>query len=136
MSKWVELSKTEELLKKRLYETALNNAGQRALVDDICEDIANNRVGQWLAEVPSIEDDVIAYCLRNNMVVVDRETFEWMKHDSEKVTRHAYIRRSRVFNGLDECSNCGCAYPHNREKGVYLNYCAKCGAKFDGEVWD
>lgn len=50
--------------------------------------------------------------------------------------KHAYLRKSRVFGGLDECSNCGCAYPHNREKGVYLNYCSKCGAKFEGEVWD
>lgn len=55
--------------------------------------------------------------------------------DAEPV-KHAYLRKSRVFGRLDECSNCGCTYPHNRGEGVYLNYCAKCGAKIDGEVWD
>lgn len=134
MSKLIELSKTEGLLKKRLYEMALNNTGEQMCVDDVCADIANNRLSRWLDEVPSIEDDVISYCLQRNMVIVTRETFECLKKESNKVTRHAYLRRSRVFGGLDECSNCGCAYPHNREKGVYLSYCAKCGAKFDGEV--
>jgi len=43
-----------EHLKKRLIETAINNVGVITRCDSIFEDIADNRIGQWLNELPGI----------------------------------------------------------------------------------
>ena len=46
---------TIEHLKKRLIETAINNAGVIARCDSIFEDTADNRIGTWINEVPSAQ---------------------------------------------------------------------------------
>lgn len=44
-----------EHLKKRLYETALNNVTEHPYY----EDMADNRVSVWLEEVPSAQPEII-----------------------------------------------------------------------------
>lgn len=45
--------------------------------------------------------------------------------------RYVYLRRSRNYLGVYECSECGVAYPqYVKNSGLILNYCSKCGSKF------
>lgn len=45
--------------------------------------------------------------------------------------RYTYLRRSRIYPGAYECSECGVSYPqYVKNNGLILNYCSKCGAKF------
>ena len=43
-----------EHLRKRLFETALNNLGYVTDASEIYEDVANKRIDVWMNEVPSL----------------------------------------------------------------------------------
>lgn len=44
-----------DLCKKRLYETALNNIGCELSADDVYSEMAENRISNWLNDVPSVQ---------------------------------------------------------------------------------
>lgn len=43
-----------EIIRKRLYESAMNNAGYKCEAPEIFKDIAENRLDVWLDEVPNV----------------------------------------------------------------------------------
>lgn len=57
MRKLIDSEAAIKHLKKRLIETAINNTGVTARCDSIFEDTADNRIGQWLNEVPSVQPE-------------------------------------------------------------------------------
>ena len=68
-----------EHLKKRLYETALNNITEHPYY----EEMADNRVDVWLNELQSVDDyDVVAeYCRKRRLVIITADLFEKIKRE-------------------------------------------------------
>ena len=48
-------------MKKRLFETAFNNAGIKQNVDETLVDVAENRLENWFNELPSVQPDLGKY---------------------------------------------------------------------------
>lgn len=76
MRERIDRNNTIEHLKKRLYETAFNNSGA-FLGDtdfndlaDVYADIAENRIANWINELPHIPMVDIKYCKEGNLDLV------------------------------------------------------------------
>ena len=55
MSDLISREAAREHMKKRLYETAINNVGYVTDASEIYEDVADERLDTWINEVPSEE---------------------------------------------------------------------------------
>lgn len=103
----ISKSKTLEHLKKRLYETAMNNVGctlEMANMDDISgvfADIAENRIDTWINELPPIQPKT--------------KVGKWIP-----------------TYGNVKCSVCG-NVKDGRSVGKATHYCDFCGAKMEVE---
>lgn len=103
----ISKSKTLEHLKKRLYETAMNNVGctlEMANMDDISgvfADIAENRIDTWINELPPIQP-------------------------------RAKVGKWIPKYGNVKCSVCG-SVKDSRNVGKATHYCDFCGAKMEVE---
>ena len=77
----------------RLYESALNNVGYECGASDVFVDIAKNRLGIWISEIPSIQP----------------KTGHWIDHQEDK---WIYAQCSECETVHDTrtnyCPNCGC----------------------------
>ena len=85
-------------IQKRLYQSAYYNVGIEAKVDEVFEDIAKNRLQQWVDEIPTAD-------VNGEWVIDDAST----EHCS--VCGHPFYT-SALFavGGNDEppyCPNCG-----------------------------
>lgn len=100
----ISKSKTLEHLKKRLYETAMNNVGctlEMANMDDISgvfADIAENRIDTWINELPPIQPKA--------------KVGHWIK------VVEVYLPYM--------CSECG------KSEFRKSNYCPNCGTEMQG----
>lgn len=93
-----------EHLKKRLYETALNNDTELPYY----EEMADNRVSVWLEEVPTIDP------VKHGKWIVKEKVYPDLPNDSD----YRY-----------ECSLCGWEDQHNEK--MIVPYCWHCGARMD-----
>ena len=62
MSRYVDANVTLNIIKKYLYETALNNFTTDRKVSDICENIAIHRIATWIDEVPTADVVEVVRC--------------------------------------------------------------------------
>lgn len=103
----IEADKTIELLKARLYETALNNSTVNCDASQLYKECADNRIEVWINEIPTVDAEPIKYGHWEDTTVL-------------------------FYRG---CSECGCyikwKYEPFLDIGGY-NYCPNCGAKMDG----
>lgn len=61
MDKLISQQAAIDKIKKRLYETALNNVGIKQSVDETLVGVAENRLENWFNELPPTQTDII-YC--------------------------------------------------------------------------
>ena len=105
----IDEDKAKEVLKKLLYETALNNTGDFSIM---CVNIAQERLDTWLGLVPTA--------------------------DAVPVRHGRWIYKGvRGRFPVCECSVCG--NTENADWAVLgdnVNYCPNCGAKMDVEEQD
>ena len=95
-------------IKKRLFETALNNVGIKQNVDETLVDVAENRLEIWFNELPSIHSE--------------RKTGRWIH-----LSRHKWIRTHKC----DQCGNILDFDGVNAGRGD-ANFCPNCGADMRG----
>lgn len=61
-------------IKKRLYETALNNIlGGNEIISAVCDEIAKNRIKTWIDEVPTADAVEVVRC----------GSCKWLKSDGK-----------------------------------------------------
>ncbi len=98
----IDAERAKELLKSRLYETALNNVGNVKDASEIYIEIADNRVSDWIDAVPTADgiEEKIGY------------------------------NKKEEYPSLFECSVCEwyCSDTYYGDTGEYL-YCPHCGTK-------
>lgn len=127
-----------EHLKKRLYETALNNIEHSYYY----EEMADNRASVWLEEVEPIDPKKVVedYCRARNLMVVAAEDFHRF---AEPIKHGGWIKMSDAYGVYWACSECGeelqriedfdpqfDLFPR-LESIDRTNYCPHCGAKMD-----
>lgn len=56
MSDLISRQKVSDIIKTRLYQTALNNTECITSYDKVCEDIAENRIDTWINEAKPAEE--------------------------------------------------------------------------------
>lgn len=114
----ISKSKTLEHLKKRLYETAINNVGctlEKAKMDDISgvfTEIAENRIDTWINELPPIQPKAKAG--------------KWIKYGRPRCDEQHY-----------QCTACNYYINFGKWGDLYtkeFRYCPNCGAKMKSEV--
>ena len=128
-------------LKKRLYETALNNITEHPYY----EELADNRVDVWLNELPPAQPDLQPTCNQLATDCISRQAASGCEYwDSESnfcsLHRPSAERRGRWVKG-DEmadyprvpykpwetyCSCCGEIKEQSND-----GFCGNCGAKMD-----
>ena len=86
-----------EHLKKRLYETALNNDTEHPYY----EEMADNRVSVWLDEVPTIEPK------RGKWVTTPYTDYDDAWECSACGCLWTFIEGTPKDNGANYCPNCG-----------------------------
>ena len=69
MSRYIDADATLNIIKKYLYETALNNFTTDRKVSDICENIAIHRIATWIDKVPTA--DVVPMAFHNKVLEVE-----------------------------------------------------------------
>ena len=57
MSDLISRQEVSDIIKTRLYQTALNNTEYITSYDKVCEDIAENRIDTWINEAKSVEPE-------------------------------------------------------------------------------
>lgn len=62
MSRYIDADATLNIIKKYLYETALNNFTTDRKVSDICENIAIHRIATWIDKVPTADVVEVVRC--------------------------------------------------------------------------
>lgn len=62
MSRYIDADVTLETLKELLFKTAINNVGYTRDVDEVCKDIADNRLSVWMEYVPSADVVEVVRC--------------------------------------------------------------------------
>ena len=105
MQRLIDADKAKEVLKKLLYETAMNNSGGASLM---CEDIAENRLESWFGLVPTVDAEPVRHG-------------HWITQFDDLFPMESTI----------ECSACG--EKEWMMTITNHNYCPNCGAKMDGE---
>lgn len=107
MSDLISRQEVSDIIKTRLYQTALNNTEYITSYDKVCEDIAENRIDTWINEAKSVEPE--------------RKTGKWgpLEYDG-------YADGSPVWD-VWECDQCG--HEHRGESDTLTDYCPDCGAK-------
>ena len=139
---------TLEHLKKRLYESALNNDG---IASKIFEEIADNRVQIWVDELPpsptvtadtdtvsrqdaidaikkacnGCDDDDYGVVLCNAVVKVIKALPPSPIRPKGKWIATTSLQEGQITWKDYKCSNCS----HHREKP--MNFCEVCGAKME-----
>lgn len=111
MSRYIDAYETYNIIQKRLFQSSYNNIGIEARVSEVYDDISNNRLYQWIADVPTAD---VRPVVRG----------EW-KEDGEgeiycsKCGRYTYDRHDEIikFNGATIIALC------------YPRYCGNCGAE-------
>lgn len=101
-----------EHLKKRLYETALNNDTEHPYY----EEMADNRVSVWLGELPTIDP------VKHG---------KWIPFEFGDETWH----KCTACGAADQYGTKHISHIPGKFHIVYAirNYCPKCGAKMDGD---
>lgn len=118
MSRYIDADVTLETLKEFLIKTATNNVGYKRDVDEVCKDIADNRLSVWMEYVPTAD-------------VVEVVHGEWIKTTipewcgTDELHRSIYRDREIV-----KCSECGNPSP---VYNIEFEFCPRCGAKMDGK---
>lgn len=116
MARLIDADLTEVKLRQRLIETAINNVGVKTDADYLYKEVAENRLKNWLDEVPTIE-----------AITVEQYT----KTINDMVHEFATIEPKRgrwsTWDGGIKCSLCGAEYETET-----TNYCPNCGARMDG----
>lgn len=62
MSRYIDADVTLETLKEFLIKTATNNVGYKRDVDEVCKDIADNRLSVWMEYVPTADVVEVVQC--------------------------------------------------------------------------
>ena len=62
MSRYIDADATLKIIKKMLYETALNNFTTDRQFSDFCEEIAQNRIATWISIVPTADVVEVVRC--------------------------------------------------------------------------
>ena len=79
-----------EHLKKRLHETAVNNVGIMCMAEHVFAEIADNRLGVWMEELPSAQPEII-YCKDCKYAT------RWRSEESARKFGQVYECRRGVF---------------------------------------
>lgn len=71
MDKLISQQAAIDKIKKRLFETAFNNVGIKQNIDETLIDVAENRLKNWLDELPSVQPNHCAEV--GKKVLIDRQ---------------------------------------------------------------
>lgn len=97
-------------IKKRLFETALNNVGIKQNIDETLVDVAENRLETWFDELSSVQSE---------------HKGRWIPDDSE-----LGIKCNKCGKSFSEYINAGTGYVFLME---IPNFCSNCGADMRGD---
>ena len=61
MSELIDRQQAIDKITKRLFETAFNNVGIKQNIDETLVDVAENRLGNWFDELPSVQSDTTTH---------------------------------------------------------------------------
>ena len=103
MSEFISRQEVSDIIKTRLYQTALNNDEYITSYAKACEDIAENRIDTWISEAKTVEPE--------------RKPGKWIRAIDPDVN---------AWTGGHTCSECGRACVQ-----MSMNYCANCGAPME-----
>ena len=104
MARYIDADVTLKTLKEILIETAINNVGYKRDVDEVCKDIADNRLSIWLECVPTA--------------------------DVREVVQGEWISSEDCLD--DECSICHKAWNVCDNETYKFLFCPNCGADMRG----
>lgn len=104
MSRLIDADLAEIKLRQRLIETAINNVGVKTDADYLYKEVAENRLKNWLDEVPTIEP----------------KKGRWMTSLERTTGGHG------VYTAI-VCSECG-----KRAVDMY-SFCPNCGCDMRGD---
>lgn len=94
MPRLIDADKSTEILKKLLYETALNNSGEASMM---CADIAEHRLKTWVDLVPTEAEPI--------------KHGQWIFNPKDAI---------EMMFTLPKCSECGAESP---DAGNYCPHC-------------
>lgn len=110
-------------IKKRLFETALNNVGIKQNIDETLVDVAENRLENWFNELPSVQPE------RKKPVF---KTGESVYHVSYADGTGGFEKNKWADWTCPDCGwFVGEQYIPRRRNQQKCNYCAKCGCAID-----
>lgn len=107
MSDLISRQAVSDIIKTRLYQTALNNTEYITSYAKVCEDIAENRIDTWISEAKTVEPE--------------RKPGKW-----EYIQ---YDGNPKIGNW--HCSNCRLIVNLGFEGEPYYHYCPSCGARME-----
>ena len=110
MDKLISQQAAIDKIKKRLFETAFNNVGIKQNIDETLVDVAENRLGNWVDELPSAQSE---------------HKGRWIPDDSE-----LGIKCNKCGKSFSEYINAGTGYVFLME---IPNFCPNCGADMRGD---
>ena len=127
----IDADTTIGLLKTRLYETALNNAGVNCDASYLYTECADNRIETWIDEIPTV--DVDSLNAKHEDIGYEKGYRDGYAEaldvaDNTEPIRHGHWENPMALAGT--CSMCGYTI-----LGIIddFKYCPVCGAKMDGE---
>ena len=98
MSRYIDADATLETLKEFLIKTAINNVGYKRDVDEVCKDIADNRLSVWLEYVPTAD---VREVVHGEWIVKGQDVYCSVCKKESAYTWHGASKFS------DYCPNCG-----------------------------
>ncbi len=142
-----------DIIKTRLYQTALNNTECITSYDKVCEDIAENRIDTWINEAKSVkpEQNLQPTCNQLATDCISRQAVLDLAERGKLVSNGNYKSVCDAINGLPsveperktgkwvhmvgfwECNQCHAEYtnmPTCMGKVIY-EYCPMCGVKME-----
>lgn len=139
MSRYIDAELALLTIKKRLYETALNNVlDGDGIVSIVYEEIAKNRLKIWIDEVPTadvVEKERFKRVLENSSILAEslKEYQNLAESDVREVVHGEWEDSTeKTFVPSRKCSACGEVYVYvETESEMNLNnfnFCPNCGA--------
>ena len=153
MSDLISRQEVSDIIKTRLYQTALNNTECITSYAKVCEDIAENRIDTWINEAKSVEPERNVD-LTDKEIPIEEYTDCVRRKDVLWITKEtgALETQSRVVKlpsvepegrkgkwivyedceGKTRTCTCNlCGYETGEYTWENPNYCENCGAKME-----
>lgn len=150
MSDLISRQEVSDIIKTRLYQTALNNDEYITSYAKVCEDIAENRIDTWINEAKSVEPEKCGDCisrtelLKKQQIIIDEHGLEHKIVHIGKIIDAPSVEPERKkgkweyvqYDGNPKignwhCSNCRLIVNLGFEGAPYYDYCPGCGAKME-----